>query len=137
MVTVLCGNRWTSITGAEPAGDDLWVPLGDLERASGWTLKPEGVCLEDTCVPIPPGREAEFLRPQAFNLPSLWRHLGKPVIQHDAGDIWLFGEAATDHYSALTPGEASAFTLPDLAGREHSLTEYKSSKVFLVSWASW
>jgi peroxiredoxin len=32
---------------------------------------------------------------------------------------------------------APDFTLPDLAGRPHSLAEQRGNKVLLVVWASW
>ena len=32
--------------------DGLWLSADDAERASGWTLKPEGMCREEVCVPV-------------------------------------------------------------------------------------
>jgi peroxiredoxin len=32
---------------------------------------------------------------------------------------------------------APDFTLPDLDGRMHSLSDYRGKKVFLLAWASW
>ena len=32
---------------------------------------------------------------------------------------------------------APDFTLPDLEGRLHSLSEHRGKKVLLVTWASW
>lgn len=37
-------------------GDELWLPLSELRAASGWELKPEGACLDDTCVRADPIR---------------------------------------------------------------------------------
>jgi len=33
--------------------------------------------------------------------------------------------------------EAPDFTLPDLDGKLHSLSDYRGKKVLLMSWASW
>jgi peroxiredoxin len=33
--------------------------------------------------------------------------------------------------------QAPDFTLPDLEGKWHALSEYRGRKVLLVSWASW
>lgn len=57
MTTLLCGERTTELRAARADGDELWLPLSELRAASGWELKPEGACLDDTCVPIPSARQ--------------------------------------------------------------------------------
>src|SRR3989441_13115287 len=66
---------------ATPDGDDLWLTLDDLRSATGWEIRPEGVCREGQCVPIPEGREREFVResPARFNLAALARWLEQPA----------------------------------------------------------
>ncbi len=49
----------------------------------------------------------------------------------------MLGEAAADRASQLASGEAPDFTLPDLQGRLHSLSDYRGKKVLLVTYASW
>ena len=39
--------------------------------------------------------------------------------------------------AALESLEAPDFTLPDLAGEPHALSDYGSRKVLRVTWASW
>ena len=34
------------------ATNGLWLSAADAERATGWTLKPEGICRDDVCVPM-------------------------------------------------------------------------------------
>lgn len=78
--TILYKERQAQVAGAVGDGNDLWIPLDDLEPATGWRLKPEGACLGDVCVPIPAGREREFLRAGGrFNLAALARLLGQPI----------------------------------------------------------
>jgi hypothetical protein len=124
---------------AEPDGDDLWIPLDELEAFTGWELRPEGVCRGEQCVPIPDGREDEFVRdvPAAFNIAALARWLGQPVVHDPERRVWLFGEAAGDRRHQRQSLQAPDFTLPDLDGNLHSLSDYRGRKVFLVSWASW
>ena len=38
------------------ATNGLWLSADDAERATGWTLKPEGMCQDDVCVPLPQSR---------------------------------------------------------------------------------
>ena len=34
--------------------DGLWMSATDAEKVTGWTLKPEGMCRDERCVPLPP-----------------------------------------------------------------------------------
>ena len=138
-VTILYQARTPYAAEAVAEGENLWVPADDLAPASGWELRPEGACRGDVCVPIPRGREGEFLRerPARFNIAGLARLLGQPVVHDDAHGVWSFGESAADRSSAMRSLQAPDFTLPDLEGRPHALADYRGKKVFLVFWASW
>src|SRR3989454_8543746 len=61
-VTILYKEHPPFPVMATPDGDDLWLTLDDLRSATGWEIRPEGVCREGQCVPIPEGREREFVR---------------------------------------------------------------------------
>ena len=141
MTTILYGPNDTSAANALAEGDDLWLTLDDLERASGWQLKPEGACLGDVCVPVPPDRADRFVRDAAagrrFNLAELARLLGMPGLHDDATNTWCFGEAPGDRAKRMSSLDAPHFALPDLGGKMHSLTDYRGMKIFMVAWASW
>lgn len=137
MATVINEERHTEIPGARVAGEALWVPRADVRRATGWTLKPEGLCREETCVPVPRGRDAEFVAGDSVNVAAFWRHMGSPVVKDAAGETWVFGTSAKDRARALESLQAPDFTLPDLAGGMHSLADQRGRKVLLVTWASW
>src|SRR5687767_6146636 len=71
---VIYDNRLTEVS-APPAklpADDLWVALADLKRATGFVIKPQGVCRDELCFPIPKARRSFFLSKQGavtwFNL---------------------------------------------------------------------
>ncbi len=138
-VTVIYGERSSSAAGAAVEGDNLWLSLDVLRTATSWELKPPGACLADVCVPLPTGRESEFVRAggSQFNLAALARLLNQPVVYDDTHNVWFFGEAASTRGNALLSLQAPDFTLPDLDGRTHSLSEHRGKKVLLVSWASW
>jgi hypothetical protein len=134
MTTVITNER----TAQASAHDDgLWVPLAGLEAATGWHLEPEGACLGERCVPLPHGRESEFVRGGEFNILALAEHLGQPAVHSTDHDAWVIGESAEWRGQALRSLQAPDFTLPDLEGRPHSLSDYRGRKIFLFSWASW
>jgi hypothetical protein len=123
---------------ASADGANLWLSLEDLQASTGWELKAQGLCLDDRCVPLPSGREGEFLGAGGrFNLAAFARYLGQPVVHDDAHGVWLFGEAAATRRETLLSLEAPDFSLPGLDGRLYSLSQYRGRKVLLLSWASW
>ena len=138
-VTIIYDDRAAiDIAGATIEGDNLWLPTADLTRATGWEIKPEGACLGDRCVPLPIGRTAEFQRPgDRFNLAALARHIGQPYAADERHSAWSFAAAPEVISSKLRSLEAPDFTLPDLDGKMHSLSDYRGRKVLLMSWASW
>ena len=138
-VTILYKERPPHVTAAGVDGDDLWLGRDELRAATGWEIRPEGACLGEVCIPIPRGREGEFLREGGarFNLAALARLLGQPIARDPAHAVWMFGEAAPARARALQSLQAPDFALPDLEGRLHALSNYRGRKVFLVTWASW
>ncbi len=136
-VDIIYGDRATRGVEADTRDEDLWLSAADLERTSGWVLKPEGFCKDEICIPVPPARKDEFAGDGRFNLAALADLLGQPAVADQEHHAWCFGEAATERARKLRSLEAPDFTLPDLAGRMHSLSEHRGKKVLLVSWASW
>jgi len=137
--TIIYDDRTAIVAASATAeGDNLWLSTADLTRTTGWELKPQGACLEDRCVPIPVGRTAEFQRPgNLFNLAALARQIGQPLVHDDRHAVWAFAPAPDSIGGRLRSLEAPDFTLPDLDGTMHSLSDYRGRKVLLMSWASW
>jgi hypothetical protein len=100
---------------------------GTLEQATGWTLKAEGLCRDDVCVLVPDDVRGDPVK--------LWRHLEWPVVS--SGDDVYLGESASGRASALAGTMAPDFTLKDINGVEHSLSDHRGKKVFISSWAPW
>ena len=109
------------------------VSPGDAETITGWTLKPQGMCRGDQCVPLPPETHAGG----AVDLAAFWRLLGNPVVSDPTGDVWVLGPAAETRAAALDGLEAPDFTLPDHNGSPLTLSSFRGSKVLLTTWASW
>ena len=105
----------------------------DAERVTGWVLKPEGMCRDDLCVPLP----GAMKRGERIDVGAFWRHLGNPVASDRAGETWVLGAGAEARGAALAGLQAPDFELPDLAGKRHRLSDYRGQKVFLTTWASW
>lgn len=62
---------------------------------------------------------------------------GRPVaVDPEEGAAYL-GVPARARAAGLASLEAPDFTLPDLDGRPHSLSEHRGKKVLLVAYASW
>ena len=135
MTTVLTNLGDFDITAIE--GDGLWLTPDDAATATGWSLRPEGLCRGDVCVPVPSDRTTDFVSDGKVNMTAFWHHLGMPAAQTKGGDVWALGEGANSRADSLQSLDAPDFSLPDLDGAMHSLSEHRGKKVLLATWASW
>ncbi len=139
--TVVYDEKATPVSLSQATGDDLWLRLADLTAATGFEIKPEGVCRDDVCVAIPSGRSDAFLRSAddgvRFNLAEFARYLEQPVAHDAAHGVWLFGAPPSAWQGRLNSLVAPDFTLPDLNGNLYSLSQFRGTKVALACWASW
>ena len=101
----------------------------ELERQTGWTLKPDGLCREDRCVP--------FVAPDAasLDLAAVGTALGMPLVHDERHGMWAFGAEAGGR--ALVSATAPDFELPDANGVAFRLASLRGQMVLLVAWASW
>lgn len=130
-------------TQVATTGDDaaqLWISTSDLTRATRFELKPQGVCRDQLCFPVPKARTQEFVRKSSgrtlFNLLAFAQLVNQPVAHDAALSTWYFG-LRSDQRQILSSLEAPNFTLPDMDGKTHSLSDFRGKKVLLVTWASW
>lgn len=137
-VHVLSAGRHVATTRSPSHPDSaLWISGVDLERATGWTLKPEGLCRDDVCLMVAPSDRERLVDGDVVCASKLWETLGRPVLHDNARSTWMLGEAAADRRRELESLEAPDFTLPDINGDLHSLSDFRGRKVFLATWASW
>ena len=115
------------------AHDGLWMHAGDAEKVTGWTLKPEGMCRDERCVPLPDSA----LKEGEVDVGAFWQKLGGPVIASQEGDVWALGAPADERNAVLEGLQAPDFTLPDADGVPRTLSQLRGKKVFLATWASW
>jgi peroxiredoxin len=103
----------------------LDVPPADFERRTGWTIKPEGACFGDTCVPLG----------EPFDVRALAQRLRMALVHDERHGLWSLGPPAGGH--ALASAELPDLVLPDHHGREFALRSLRGRKVLMVAWASW
>ena len=137
MITLLHEQSEKMCPTGRASGDDLWIETQDFAAATGWLLKPEGLCRGEICMPVPSGRAADYISGDALNAAAWWRRMGHPVVHDAAGETWVLGTRAADRTLALQSLEAPDFTLPDLAGTPGTLSDHRGKKVLLATWASW
>src|SRR5215470_3286301 len=119
--TVIYDNRTTEVAPgpATPDTDDLWVTLADLKRATGFVIKPQGVCRDELCFPIPKARRSAFLSKQRtttwFNLTEFARLLRHPTAREK--ELWYFGPRPDEQNAFIGSLIAPDFKLPDMNGK--------------------
>lgn len=125
-------TMWTVIdeqqTHTVEAGDELALDPAVL----GWERKPEGLCRQDVCIPVPgdvgdgpidAGRLAELL--------------GRPAVIDPDERVAAFAAPAAERAEVLRSGIAPDFALADLDGTIHRLSDFRGKKVVLYAYASW
>ena len=137
MTTVLTERGPIEVTARPGRDDELWLSAQDTETVGGWTMKPEGLCRDDICLPVPSQQRDTYVREGLVNLAAFWQRMDKPLAHSKNGQIWVFGAGAKDRAASLRSLTAPDFSLPDLDGGVHSLSDFRGKKVFLATWASW
>ncbi len=94
-----------------------------LAEALGWTLKPEGLCRDETCVPLG-GR-------------SVLGALGLLVVHDERAGVAALSPSAETHHREAAGGKAPRLDLQDVDGNPVSFDDYSGRKRVLVTWASW
>ena len=139
--TIVYDGIATEVAVAPNSSVDLWITTADLGRATRFVIKPQGVCRDELCFPLPKNRKAEFVSKKGattwFNLSGFAKLINQPVVNDQKNGVWYFGARAAEQNGYLASLEAPNFTLPDLNGKLHSLVDFRGQKVLLVTWASW
>ena len=131
---VVDGDRSTEVA-AHLDGTTLLLAPDDLTRATGWELKPEGLCRDDVCFPV---RDRAALEVDGtISLQGVAGVLGRPLAFEGHPPVAVLGEAPADVGVALESGRAPNFALPDLSGGTIELDDYAGKKRMLFAWSSW
>jgi hypothetical protein len=111
------------------------VPVTALTAATGWTLKPEGLCRDAVCVPV--RDRAALVRDDGVDLAAFAALLDRPLAVDVAEGVAALGASAAERGAQLASLDAPDFALPDLAGRLHGLADLRGRKALLLAWAGW
>ena len=133
-VTLIDESRPVTVD-AVVQGDAIHLSPAGVASALGWELKAEGLCRDDTCVPV--RDRAALVHADGIDLAALARLLDRPLALEPAEGVAVLGASATGRADRLASMEAPDFTLPDLRGRLHSLRNQRGKKTLLIAWASW
>ncbi len=116
-------------------GDRVLVAASDFAAATGWVLKPEGLCRGEVCVPVRsrPDAVADGRVDAAAVAPLLAR---TALVDAPRGVV-AYAAAATAVSDALADRRAADFTLPQLDGTPFTFSAIGRKKKLLVVWASW
>ena len=116
-------------------GGRVRVPAEAVHTALGWEFHGGQLCSDSMCVPV--ADAAALADERGIDLAALAAALDRPLAVDVAEWAAYLGVSAHERAQALSSLEAPDFTLPDLAGRLHSLSEHRGKKVLLVAYASW
>ncbi len=133
-VTLVVDGAAHEVAGEVRGGSVLVTPLA-LREATGWELKPEGLCRGDVCVPR--AALGEALVDDMVDVVGVGVALRRPVAFEPAAAIAVLAESPDDLATAISEGTAPAFTLPDLDGNPVSLADFAGKKKLLFAWSSW
>jgi hypothetical protein len=120
---------------AEIVDGRVLVTRDGLGDALGWTLKPEGLCRDDVCVPV---RDRDALvAGERVDLGAAAAALGRPtVIDADLGIVAVALDRER-RVTALQSLVAPDVTLHDLDGVPHALSQWRGQKRLLHAFSSW
>lgn len=111
------------------------VAVEDFERATGWQLKPQGLCLGDVCVPV---RDLQLLtQDNQIDLVEFARLVNQNIVFDKARKIAALGERADLRGDEMSTLEAPDFVLPDIHGKKVSFSDFNRRKRLLLAWSSW
>lgn len=118
----------TLLDGATVPSDGLLLSAAALEQATGWELKPQGLCRGDTCVPAALSEPVSLVEVAAL--------LGRPLAHHDLGHelVAVLGEPSG---TTVGTGEtAPPLVLPDVDGAPVPVGG-AGRKTAVVAWSTW
>jgi len=104
--------------------EQLVIDPDRFEAGTGWTIKPEGACKGDVCVPLP----------DRDDVSDIAGRLGMALVHDDATNLSALGPESLGG-RALLSARAPELVLNDIDGNSFRLSSLRGQKVVLVAWA--
>ena len=114
---------------------NLGVSANSFSHATGWTLKAEGLCKDEVCVPV---RDTATMSDGAsIDVAEFARVTGRKTVIDAARNVVALGEQASARAESMATLDAPNFTLPDINGNLVSLSDFAHRKKLILAWSSW
>jgi hypothetical protein len=110
------------------------IEAADLPRATGWDLKPQGLCRGEVCVPV---RGAQLGADGTVDLHAVADALRRPLAVDADAQVAVLGASAAERAAERAAMRVDDFTLTDLDGRPFRWSSLGRRKKLLFAWASW
>ena len=135
MITLITEDDDSVALVGEASAETLLVDAVEFAAATGWLLKPEGLCRGDVCIPrsLWPDMEAHG----RIDLSLFAAAVSQPVVVDPASAIVAIGTSAITRHRALESLDAPQFTADGLDGEPIALSDYAGRKKVIVTFASW
>jgi hypothetical protein len=125
----------TTIVEIAPSFGEFAVLTKDFESATGWQLKPEGLCFADTCVPV--ANASVLTNNTHVDIAEFARVTQQNIVIDRQRQVAALGERADSRSESMSSLVAPDFRLPDIHGRQVSFSDFNRRKRLLLAWSSW
>jgi hypothetical protein len=138
MVTVLADGAPGGVASVDAEVTDGRVLVGaaELPEVLGWTLKPEGLCRDEVCVPVW-DRALVEVGDGRVDLVGVAAALDRPALVDETSGVVALGAPRADRRAALRGRRVPDIELPDLEGNPQRLEQFFDRRMTLVAFASW
>jgi len=133
-LTLICDDR-TATVEADLAGERALVDPDQLSTATGWALKPEGLCRGAVCIPT--SMWPELVVDGRLDLAVFARLTDQILVVDGDEHIAALGPSASRRSQEMATLQAPDFTVDTIDGDAVSLGDFKGRKKLLVAFSSW
>ena len=133
-MTYLDAEHGPVSTAGRVDGERVLLDPASLRERTGWTLKPEGLCKDELCVPV---RDPELVVDGALDAVRFAAALGRPAVVDATASVVAMGEPSSERRGPIEAGLAPDFTLPQIDGGTFTFSALGQRKKLLLAWSSW
>jgi peroxiredoxin len=116
---------------------DGYVDAAGLAAATGWELKPSGLCRGEVCVPLLGRRVTRGGDDSSIDLAAWTEALGLLAARDEDAGVTAVTPSAATRARDTADGRAPTLALSDVDGHPVAFDDLSGHKRVLVTWASW